>query len=305
MNGRLTKLFVTGAALALILPSLAQTTTKSPTAAMMPPVPNLVSPVSAFRKLLGMTPAERAQQLASRTPENREALLKKIREYKTLGPDECELRLQATELRWYLTKLLAIPATNRPAQFASVPVSLLPLVTNRLAQWDKLPLDWQSELLTNEQAVRFVARVEDAPPMSDRLKAKNAEQRRRAVEFLDQLCALTPDEKSRALKQVSEIERREIEKTLQTFASLPPDQRVRCLRGYVKFTGMAPAEKSEFLKNAAKWEAMSPAERQTWRNLVNAMKMTPPLPAGFKNNAPPSPPTVKPRPLNPTIATNN
>src|SRR5438093_994178 len=121
MNGRLHKFFVAGASLALLLPALAQTpaapgsNTAARMAAMMPPVPNLVSPVTAFRKLLAMTPAERAQQLASRSPENREALLKKIREYKSLGPDECELRLQATELRWYLTKLLAIPATNRPA----------------------------------------------------------------------------------------------------------------------------------------------------------------------------------------------
>jgi len=53
-----------------------------------------------------MSPAERNHSLTNRTPEARARILAKVREYQVLGPDERELRLRATELRWYLTPLL-------------------------------------------------------------------------------------------------------------------------------------------------------------------------------------------------------
>jgi hypothetical protein len=69
-----------------------------------------------------------------------------------------------------------------------------------------------------------------------------------------------------------------MEKTLQTFAQLPPQQRIRCLRNYAKFAGMSAAERAEFLKNAEHWSQMSPKERQTWRDLVAQVPVWPPLP---------------------------
>src|ERR1019366_3696650 len=68
---------------------------------VMPPLPQTHSPVAFFRQLLGMTPPERANYLTNRPPEIRERILAKAREYLTLDPNERELRLRATELRWY------------------------------------------------------------------------------------------------------------------------------------------------------------------------------------------------------------
>src|SRR5580765_1504233 len=143
----------------------------------VPPLPMLASPVSFFRQLLVISPEERALRLADRTPENRQRLVEKIREYRALGADECELRLQATELRWYLMQLLRLPATNRAELLVSVPAALLPLVSSRLEQWDLLPPSWQSEVLTNDQAMRFVTRPGTAQPISTRLTAMNEEKR--------------------------------------------------------------------------------------------------------------------------------
>ena len=68
-----------------------------------------------------MNAAERKQALTNRSPEGQKLILAKVREYESLPPDERELRLRVTELRWYLLPLMTAPATNRPAQLAMIP----------------------------------------------------------------------------------------------------------------------------------------------------------------------------------------
>ena len=75
-----------------------------------------------------MTPAERENYLTNRPPEIRARILAKVREYEALDPNERELRLRATELRWYLLPLLHESPTNRAARLAAIPDDLQPLV---------------------------------------------------------------------------------------------------------------------------------------------------------------------------------
>ena len=102
-------------------------------------MPHLKSPVDLFRELLAMTPAERENYLTNRPPGIRDRILAKVREYEALDPNERELRLRATELRWYLLPLMHESPTNRAARLAAIPDDLRPLVKNRLQQWDILP----------------------------------------------------------------------------------------------------------------------------------------------------------------------
>ena len=53
-----------------------------------------------------MTPDERDDFLTNRPPKIRAGILAKIAEYEALDPNERELRLRATELRWHLMPLL-------------------------------------------------------------------------------------------------------------------------------------------------------------------------------------------------------
>src|SRR5438094_235453 len=76
-----------------------------------PPMPSPHSPVDSFRQLLAMPPRDREHYLSDKPPEIRARLLDKVKEYQALGPDERELRLRATELRWYLLPLLRESAT--------------------------------------------------------------------------------------------------------------------------------------------------------------------------------------------------
>ena len=126
----------------------------------MPPLPLAQSPISFFRELLAMNPAERKQALTNRSPEVRSSILAKVREYESLKPDERELRLRVTELRWYLRPLMTAPATNRAAQLAMIPGRNRKLVEDRLREWDKLPPEVQKELLANEATIRYLTEIE-------------------------------------------------------------------------------------------------------------------------------------------------
>jgi Protein of unknown function (DUF3106) len=277
-----------------------------------PALPRPRSPVALFRQLLAMTPEEREIFLTNRPPQIREGILAKVNEYQALDPNERELRLRATELRWYLLPLLQESPSNRAVRLARVPVDMRELVKSRLDQWTILPPQLQQELLENEQALRYFAHLDVsnttilqkiAPPGSElaRWAAMTEMQRKQIATSVDQFFALTPDEKEAALNTLSDAERAQMEKTLQTFGKLPPDQREECIHAFAKFASMSAPEKQEFLKNAERWSRMSPADRQTWRDLVVNVPEWPPLPSSAI-----APPPALPYPpgFHPVAATN-
>ncbi|HEV2437559.1 MAG TPA: DUF3106 domain-containing protein [Verrucomicrobiae bacterium] len=268
-----------------------------------PALPRPRSPVALFRQLLAMTPEEREIFLTNRPPQIREGILAKVNEYQALDPNERELRLRATELRWYLLPLLQESPSNRSVRLAQVPADLRELVKSRLDQWTILPPQLQQEFLENEQALRYFAHLDVsnamilkkiAPPGSElaRWSTMTETQRKQITLSVDQFFALTPDEKEAALNTLSDAERGQMKRTLQAFGKLPPDQRDECIHAFAKFAGMSASEKQAFLRNAERWSRMSPADRQTWRDLVANVPEWPPLPPNFI--APPPPPPLPP-----------
>ena len=259
----------------------------------LPPLTHRKSPVDFFRQLLAMTPAERADFLTNRPPEIRTRILAKVGEYEALNPNDRELRLRATELRWYLMPLLHESPTNRAARLAQVPDDIRDLVQNRLEEWGILPPSLQQEFLDNERILRYFAHVDVSnnpsenfwrePSEADRAHwntLSEAEQHQVAAGF-NHFFELTPGEKQNTLNTLSEAERHQMEKTLQAFEKMPAAQRAECISAFAKFASMNPSERAEFLKNATRWSEMSPAERQTWRDLVVNVPQWPPLPIGF------------------------
>jgi hypothetical protein len=263
---------------------------------IVPPIPQLHSPVDFFRQLLAMSPGERIAALTNRPPEARAKIMAKVREYQLLDPDERELRLRATELRWYLMPLLQLSPTNRETRLAAVPDNLHELVNSRLIQWDILPPPLKAEFLANDQTLHYFAHIE-----TTNVPAANPEQQQIADQF-NQFFEFTAAEKKQTLNTLSEAERAQMEKTLESFARLPPQQRLTCVRNYAKFAGMSPGERAEFLKNAENWSKMSPAERKTWRDLVANVPAWPPMPTPM---VPPNiMPQATPRIPRPNMATN-
>ena len=300
----------------VVTPSSAQDSTRVPVSAKPPVVPASImppppqSPVKFFRQLLAMTAPERENYLTNRPPEIRDRILAKVLEYLALTPDERELRLRATELRWYLLPLLRESPTNRAAGLAQVPDDLRGLVQSRLTEWSILPPSLQTEFLANEGILYYFSHVDstNSPSPGGRVAPSDADQvrwnaltendRLRIASEFNRFFELTPVEKQKTLGTLSDAERAQMEKTLQAFDKLPPAQRAQCERAFTKFAGMSPAERAEFLKNAERWSQMPPQERQAWRDLVAQVPVWPPLP-----NALIMPPKLPPR-AHPAVATN-
>jgi Protein of unknown function (DUF3106) len=252
------------------------------------PVPERKPPVTLFRELLAMDPAERQKALADRTPENRKLILAKVREYESLKPDVRELRLRATELRWYLLPLMRMAPADRANRIEQIPANDRSMVVARLREWDKLPADVQKQLVDNEATLRYFTEVQDTRvrSLSEEQKRKlqagiaqwqamPEDQRDKLMNRFNRFFVLTSDEKESALKTLSEPERLQIEKTLRSFAQLPASQRAQCIRSFEKFASLSVLERQQFLKNAERWKVMKPAERQAWRELVNSMPLVP------------------------------
>jgi len=284
-----------------------------------PPLPTPPKPpVDQFRSLLAMSPVERREFLAKRSPEAQKLILAKIREYEGLTPEMQELRLSVTELRWYLLPLLNTPVSERPDKLRSVPAHLRDLIETRLVQWDKLSPELQRQFLENEAVIRFyfelaagnaTRRVEagtNAPapaPESagfQRWRALSDDQRQEIARDFSEYFDFSPAEKEKVLHRLSEPERLQIEKTLQTFGGLSPAQRLQCFRSFQKFASLTPEERRQFLHNARRWEQMSPSDRQAWRNLVSNLSRQPPLPPGLAQ--PPVPLRPVPTVVDPTRA---
>ena len=280
-------------------------------AADAPPAPNSAPParcpVDFFRELLAMDPDERPRALTNRPPELRQQILVKVREYEALPADERELRLRATELRWYLVPLLALPRVRQTAQLGSIPPSLRKLVEARLVQWNLYPPGLQKQLLEDDQNTQLYLQFAAGTPRQKQTllqsltpaERQNMERKilyppglDHSLSGLGQFLDLTAEEKSRVLASLSETERQQIARTLRMFEDLPRPQRLQCVRSFEKFAGLSPQEQQRFLRNAERWEAMTPAERDTWRKLVQQAQSLPPLPQGL--DEPPPPPVSTP-----------
>lgn len=288
------------AAVMAALTTPAQTNVLSPvlilsarTNIILPLPPVRQSPVDFFRKLLMMSPAERLQTLADRTPDSRAKILKKVHEYLNLDADERELRLRATELRWYLVPLMHTAPGDRTGSLARVPPELLPLVQSRLAQWDLTPPALQREFLTNDAALHYFAQPGATAAAANTQPDAIAAQFNRFFDF-------QPDEQQQLLRSLSGTEREQMEKTLKAFGQLPPSQRVQCIRNYARFVGMSAVERAAFLRNAGDWSRLSPQERQSWRDLVAQVPVWPPAPSPPL----PRPPHITPKNPRSSVATN-
>ncbi len=178
----------------------------------------------------------------------------------------------------------------------------------RLDEWAILPPSLQQEFLDNERVLHYFASVDasnspvenfsGAPSAAERARwdELSEPERRQIAGSFNQFFDLTPDEKQTALNTLSDAERRQMEKTLQTFDKMPASQRAECVNAFARFASLTAPQQAEFLKNAERWAAMSPAERQAWRDLVVNVPQWPPLPVGFV--------LPVPEKSNPAMATN-
>ena len=260
------------------------------------------SPVQEFRELLVMTPEARAEQLFVHPPGMREPIEAKVKEYLALTPEDRELRLQATELRHYLSLLMPLHPTNRAPLVVQIAEPMRAAVEARLEVWNIMPPAMQEEMLTNEQVVRHFTQLGvmsavqrkamlDAMPAEQRAKLEGDIARWRALPEgtrkgvfaqMNQFFELNAPEREKAMRKLSAAERDAMKQTLVAFSELTPEQRQTCIRSFEKFAGMSLADRQIFLKKAEAWQKMTPSEREHWREVVSKVPHLPPFPPGME-----------------------
>lgn len=311
-QGRRWMVFVAAAAM-MVSSADAQTTTNfvlhvrpaTPMpAALVPP-----SPIDYFRHLLVLSPQQREALLANKTPAVRVKILAKVSEYAALDPNDRELRLRATELRWYMEPLMHAAPVDYDTQLARVPDNIRVVVKARLIQWQMLPPPLQKEFLENEHILGYFSGVDstNGAAVSDieqsRWDALPESQHNALIGQFNQFFALPPQEKQKAIGGLSGNDRAQMEKIEEAIDKLPTVQRAQCLRAYAKFASMTPLQRARFLKDAQRWSQMSPAEHKAWDDLAEHVPQWPPAPPSALMPPMPSMPAVHPT-IHPLNATN-
>lgn len=267
------------------------------------------SPLEFFRKLLAQDAQARKGELAKFRPASRASLWRKLAEYDALSPGARELRLQATELRYYLRPLLGLETGLRQRAVASMPEKFRSLVAARLEQWDRLDEVTRRAILDNEWMMLGVLRfgpkfaatavVGNKPATAtkaeqERLRAWQALSAAKQAELLRRFnlfFTLSAGEKERVLDRLPEYHRVKVFATIEEIRELPEGERLACMDALRRFVDMSAVERSAFIRNAELWRDLSSVEKQAWRMVVQKF---PPLPPGM--DMPPVPPGFFPPP---------
>ena len=283
---------------------------------MLPPrLPPATSPIDRLRALLALDAADRAKQLADRTPAQRQYLEAQLAEFDRLSPAERELRLQLLTVRHHLLPLLRTPLARRAEELRRVPPDYRSLIQDRLAAWDKLTPDQQQAMLQSESIFAGLALttrpagVEREPPSLPvlspeqrrqfeqdlaRWQARPAEERERITRQFQAFLSLSEREQQKTLARLDPASRERVERLVERLEKLPPELHGKSVEALKRFQALPPSERERFLRNAARWRAMSPEERSAWRRLITEL---PPAPPGFGTRLlPPLPAGVPPPP---------
>jgi hypothetical protein len=216
--------------------------------------------------------------LAARSPENREVLEPKLREYLALPEGTRNSQLNGLELRWYLRNLIGLPAELRAERVAKAPEVLRNVLQERLAVWDQMSTNSQKQILANE-VIDYL--VSSPPSPTQSFDPQDT--------YLEAFFNLPEDKQQKALNAIQPQERVEVNKTLTAIRQLPPNERAQTMAAVGKFAKMNEGERRVFMDKVNRWKKMSTREKEAWRNLAKDLPDLPPLPPGFE---PPGPPPL-------------
>ena len=292
-----------------------------PMPVQMPPIPP--SPIEDFRRWLKLSAPEREKELAAYPEEKRKVLQAKLGTYERMPQEKRDAQLRMLELRWYLTPLMNAPAAERGNFLEIIPARLHDPIKARLKHWDGIEEATRREILADKNKRELITRyfvvprrtstppppfptgsVSHASQLESHFKdwdSKSAADRARMCAQVTQFFDLNKDAQVRALNELSEVERIEMQNTLDAFAQLSPADRRACVESFQRLATMSPGERGSFLRNAARWQQLTPEERATWRDLVSKVPPMPPEPVP----APPIPDSAEVRPPGTSVASTN
>ncbi len=257
------------------------------------------SPIEFFRGLLDLSDHGLADALSDRNDFQKRVILKKVVEYRSLTIEERELRLQTTELRWYLKKLVVVSESVRTQMLISLSNEQRELLGVRLAAWDALSSETKREILAHERAMTWVRKMELATD-EERVKllsmqapeervamAKvindwrglSQERRDQMAQLFVEFFELSENERARILVMLSDPDRRAVMPVIAKLQNVSAQERRLYVGRFNQLSTMSGDARAIFFKKARHWDELTKGQQQTWKDLVIQM---PPLPPGLK-----------------------
>lgn len=266
-----------------------------------PPMPLAHSPIDFFREMLAMNESQRQEALNHRSSRQQEVLMAKLAEYEAMPDIEREVRLEVTELHYYLMPLLKESADQRESRLKAIPSGKRLRVLRRLKQWDSLTSSVQQQLLANQQVMNWFIRQEiewKVPPPLPRSPLRlpfpenqrkfSQEQAQRMEGVFQQFVELPETEQKRSLAGLPGDQRKRILQAANELSEMPSPVRRKCINSYIEILAMSKAEQVAIMRKVAQWQSLSLEEKHALRSFV---PQVPPLPPGLQSaEFPPLPP---------------
>ena len=285
--------------IALGIPGAGQTA-PSERASTPDSIATIESPVALFRKILNMSPQEQGAFLTNNySPELRQRIMVKLREYQMLPDPLRELRLQTTELGWYLRPLLTNSPSIRAEKLKAIPEPYQTLIAARLREWDIWPPSLKEEIIEYESTMdHFVGRGAVVQPQVgvpalspadrsdlerklERWQAMPIGQREQMYASFEHYFRLSEEEKQKMLDTLSAPERNQTERALDPIDDKwPKAEQEKYFAALKQYLDMTPDQRKHFERSTQRWLKMSESERQAWRDMVKQLSNMPPLPPG-------------------------
>lgn len=199
--------------------------------------------------------ANRADTLASLSPETRQLLEDRLNHWDLLPPPLQQPLLENQMVLDYFSQAQAQGQTpeQQAGQIAKLPVPMRRQLEQGLARWNALPAGEQQRITRQSSA------------------------------FFE----LNERDKRIVLGQMPALERDQVQRVMTSIGQLGSDEREQCLAALRKFATMTAGERQQFLGAVGRWETMTPEQQARWRDIAPQLPPLPPLPPGFAPAIPP------------------
>ena len=249
------------------------------------------SPVDFFRGLLSMSVEQRLDVLSDRRPNERTAILAKVREYERLSADVREKRLWQTEFHYFFHGLRSLDRSEREIALQAIEDPMKSRLWIGFQLWDGLDLESRDALIQERRAVTYLlTRVHELSALEEEPEANDvrigsvtnvdagAVSLSRAIQDLEATHRKLLEDFDVLAEQVGPMsaeEEAQLRVLVEAFVSLPQQKRDETFRTVLELAESSEGERQAFVQEALRWREISPEERAKWRYIATQL---PPMP---------------------------
>lgn len=238
-----------------------------------------------------MSVEQRIDALADRGPNERSAILDKVREYEGLSADVREKRLWQTEFHYFFHGLRSHDRSEREIALQAIEDPMRSRLWIGFQLWDGLDLESRDALIQERRAVTYLlTRVHELSALEQEPESSAASigsvtdldagavNLSRAIEDLEATHRKLLEDFDTLAQQVGPMSAKEeaqLRILVEAFVNLPRQKRDETFRTVLELAESSEGERQEFVQEALRWREISPEERAKWRYIATQL---PPMP---------------------------